>query len=85
MASPEFQLRATSIGGAGLLVLYVVSLLLFLRHALDKLSSAALALLAGGTVIFLLGLMLSVFRLYLLKLPAKIRNREGLFRVLAWR
>ena len=80
-----FQLRSTTIGGAIMLLLYVLTLVLFLRRALDKLSNAALALLIGGGVLFALGLTLSVFRSFLLRLPEKIRRREGVFRVLAWR
>ena len=35
----------------------------------------------GGTV----GLLLSLYRESLLKLPEKIKRREGLFKVLTWR
>ena len=80
-----FQLRSTTIGGAVLLLLYTLTLTLFLRRALDNLSNAALALLIGGGGLFALGLTLSVFRPFLLRLPELVRRREGVFRVLAWR
>ena len=35
--------------------------------------------------LFLLGLVLSVFRESLLRLPQRVRDREGVFRVLSWR
>jgi hypothetical protein len=36
-------------------------------------------------VIFGTGVVLAVYRDRLLALPAKVRNREGVFRVLSWR
>jgi hypothetical protein len=40
---------------------------------------------AGGALLFAAGVALSVYRERLLALPAKIREREGMFRVLSWR
>ncbi len=38
-----------------------------------------------GAVIFLTGLLLSIYRDRLLALPEKVKRREGIFRVLGWR
>jgi hypothetical protein len=42
-------------------------------------------LVAGGAVVFLLGLLLAVYRDRLVALPQRIANREGVFRVIGWR
>jgi hypothetical protein len=39
----------------------------------------------GGGSIFLIGLLLSVYRDRLLALPQKIKQRQGIFQVLSWR
>ena len=40
---------------------------------------------AGGLLIFAIGILLSMYREYLLSIPERITRREGLFRVLDWR
>jgi hypothetical protein len=47
--------------------------------------TAALLIAVGGGLIFGVGIILAVWRDRLLALPAKVRNREGIFRVLSWR
>jgi hypothetical protein len=42
-------------------------------------------LFSGGGVIFLAGLLLSIYRDRLLALPDQIAKREGLFRIIGWR
>jgi hypothetical protein len=79
-----FQLKSTTLTGASLLVLYVLTLVLFV-HRLHEVQTAALLLAIGGGVVFGLGLLLSVYRDRLLTLPEKIKRREGVFRVLGWR
>ncbi len=78
------QLRATTLTGATLLTLYLLTLPTLIRHIYD-LQWAALLLAIGGGVIFSFGLVLSVYRDRLLTLPDKIKRREGVFRVLSWR
>jgi hypothetical protein len=79
-----FQLRSTTLCGALLLVVYVLTLPL-LMHDLNNVQAAALGIAIGGGVVFGLGLLLSVYRDRLLALPEKIKRREGVFRVLSWR
>ena len=40
---------------------------------------------AGGAVIFLVGIGLSIYREKLLQLPDQIATRNGIFRVFGWR
>jgi hypothetical protein len=78
-----FRLKSTSITGAGLLTLYFATLLILLPWS--RLNAVALFILVGGGILFVLGLVLSVFRERLLTLPERIKRREGIFRVLSWR
>jgi hypothetical protein len=81
------QIRATAVSGGLMVGLYVVTLPMFLRtpHWLENLEGASLWMIFGGGGVFLVGLVLSVFRDRLLALPDKIRRREGIFRLLSWR
>jgi hypothetical protein len=78
-----FQLKSTTIIGAFLTVLYLMTLLI--RINWDRVDTVAVVLTAGGGGLFLLGLVLSVFRERLLTMPERIHRREGVFRVLNWR
>jgi hypothetical protein len=82
-----FRLRATTVVGALLTIVYFVTLLILVHwRRFDVVTlTVALLLTCGGGLIFGVGLALSVFRERLLQLPEKIRKREGVFRVLAWR
>jgi hypothetical protein len=79
------QLRVPTITGAAMVTIYVVTILMFGRFLLEQVQTAALLLAIGGGVIFGTGVILAVYRDRLLALPAKVRNREGVFRVLSWR
>jgi hypothetical protein len=81
------QLKATAVSGGIMVGLYVVTLPMFLRTPrwLENLEGASLWMIFGGGGVFLVGLLLSVFRDRLLTLPDKIRRREGIFRLLSWR
>ena len=78
------QLRATTITGAGLLLVYVLTLLLFI-NMLENVQTAAIWLTIGGAVLFGTGILLSIYRDRLLTLPDRVLRREGVFRVLSWR
>ncbi len=78
-----FQIRATAVNGAILTAVYFVTLLLFIPWG--RLGTVALVITIGGGVLFGLGLVLSVFREHLLTLPQRIKERQGVFRVLTWR
>jgi hypothetical protein len=79
-----FQLRSTTITGATLLMIYVLTMLLYI-NMLQNVQTAAIWMTIGGGVIFGSGVLLSVYRDRLLTLPDQIKRREGIFRVLTWR
>jgi hypothetical protein len=79
----SWQLKTpTLFGGVGL-----VAYLLVLVGMLAILPNVAMGvyLAVGGALLFGAGVALSVYRERLLALPEKIREREGVFRVLSWR
>ncbi len=78
------RLRTTTLTGGVMLVLYLLTLVLYLRLP-ERLQSTAMYLMIGGGTFFAVGLLLSLYRESLLKLPEKIKRREGLFKVLSWR
>ncbi len=78
------RIKSTTLLGAAFGVVYLASLVLFV-HLPDQLQAAAVWIAAGGAGLFGCGLLLSIYRDRLLALPAKIRRREGVFRVLTWR
>jgi hypothetical protein len=77
------ELKSTTITGALVTFIYVATLLVYLPWS--KVSTAAIFIMVGGSVIFGAGLLLSLYRDRLLLLPQRIQRREGLFRVLNWR
>jgi hypothetical protein len=79
----SWQLKApTMFGGIGL-----VAYLLVLVGMLAILPNVAMGvyLAIGGALLFGMGIALSIYRERLLALPTRIQNREGVFRILAWR
>ena len=78
-----FQLKSTTIVGASLTALYFVTLLIFVPWS--RLNAIAIFIMVGGGSLFVLGLLLSVYRDRLLTLPDRIKQRQGIFRVLNWR
>ncbi len=79
-----FQIRSTTLAGAGLLAIYLVTLVLYI-NMLENVQMAAIWMTIGGAVIFGTGILLSVYRDRLLTLPDQVKRREGIFRVLGWR
>ncbi len=78
------RIKSTTLAGVVLSVLYLVSLVLFLRWP-KQLQTTAVYIMAGGGALFGIGLLLSLYRDRLLSLPERIKRREGVFRVLSWR
>jgi|GEM_PF-1993866 hypothetical protein len=77
------QVRSTTTFGGLTLGLYLA--VLFGHLAYHPQIAVGVYLAAGGALIFLTGVLLSVYRDRLLALPSKISNREGLFRIIDWR
>ena len=79
-----FQIRSTTLTGAALLAIYLVTLVLYI-NMLENVQTAAIWMTIGGGVIFGTGILLSVYRDRLLTLPDQVKRREGIFKVLGWR
>lgn len=79
-----FQIKSTTLSGAFLSVLYLMSLVLYLSVP-EQLQTTAVYIMIGGGTFFTIGLLLSLYRDRLLTLPERIKRREGVFRVLTWR
>jgi hypothetical protein len=79
------QIKSTTLSGAFLTALYLVSLVLFMRVGPKILQTTAVYIMVGGGAFFTAGLLLSLYRDRLLVLPKRIKRREGVFRVLTWR
>lgn len=78
-----FQLKSTTLVGSLGTVVYFVSLAMFIKFG--RLNTVATLITVGGGTIFGVGLVLAFFRDRLLALPERIKNREGIFKVLNWR
>lgn len=78
------RVRWTTVVGASTLATYVASLLL-LVNVPDKLRTVSVYMMVGGGVFFGAAVLLSVYRDRLLALPERVRNGEGMFRVMHWR
>jgi hypothetical protein len=79
----SWQIRSTTVFGGGAFGLYLLTLLADLGR-LENWAIGVYLAIAGG-VVFLLGIVLSVYRERLLALPEQIAKREGIFKVLEWR
>jgi hypothetical protein len=78
------RLRWTTITGAVLMAVWLLTLVLYVRLP-KMLQTTAVYMMVGGGAFFAIGLLLSLYRESLLKLPERIKRREGLFKVLSWR
>jgi hypothetical protein len=78
------RLRATTLAGAFMTVVWLLSLLLLI-HLPKALQITAVYIMIGGGVFFATGLALAVYRDRLKTLPERFKRREGVFRVLGWR
>jgi hypothetical protein len=79
----SWQLKAPTLFGGVELVAYLLVLVGMLAILPNVAMGVYLAV--GGGLLFAIGVALSVYRERLLALPGKIKGREGVFRVLAWR
>jgi hypothetical protein len=79
-----FHLRSTTITGATLLLIYLLTMLLYL-NMLENVQIVSIWMTIGGAAIFGTGILLSIYRDRLLTLPDQVKRREGIFRVLTWR
>ena len=78
-----FQVKSTTTLGGASLGLYLLIVLGWLIYS--PAVWIGVYLMAGGGVLFLIGIGLSVYRDQLKQLPEQIEKREGIFRVMGWR
>jgi len=79
----SWQIKSTTFFGGISLTSYLIIVVVSLGW--QQQVAAGVYLAVGGAVLFGLGIALSVYREKLLKLPQRIAEREGVFRVLDWR
>ena len=79
------KIRATTISGAILLGVYILSLLMLVIRVPDQLQSASVMMMVGGGLFFVTAFLMSIYRDRLISLPRRIREGEGMYRVLKWR
>ena len=78
------RLRITTVTGASILAAYVVSLATLIRWP-SQLQNVSVVMMIGGGLFFGTALLMSIYRDRLVSLPRKVRDGEGLFKVLKWR
>jgi hypothetical protein len=78
------RLKSTTLTGAVLAVVYLLTLVLLVSLP-ERLQTTAVFMMIGGGACFAVGLLLSIYRESLLRLPERVKRREGLFKVLTWR
>ncbi|MDA1016242.1 MAG: hypothetical protein O3A00_17520 [Planctomycetota bacterium] len=79
----SWQIKSTTALGGSNLMLYLLILLGSIAYRPEI--AVGVYLLAGGGLIFVVGIVLSLYRDHLLALPERIAKREGLFRFFSWR
>ena len=83
MTGVMWQVKASTFLGGSTLSIYLLVLIVSLVYRPQVAIGIYLA--AGGGILFLVGLLLSLYRERLSKLPEQIKNREGVFRMIGWR
>ena len=79
----SWQIQSTALfGGLGLLI-YLVVIIGSIAYRPEV--AVGVYLLIGGALLFGFGILLSIYRDRLLKLPDQISRREGIFRIIGWR
>lgn len=79
-----FRVRSTAIGGASLILTYLVSLVALIRIP-AQLQNASVVMMVGGGLFLGTAILMSIYRDRLVALPEKVAEREGVFQVLKWR
>lgn len=79
----SWQIKSTTLLGGLHLGAYLVLLIGSLAYRPEV--AVGVYLLAGGGLVFAVGVVLSIYRDRLLAIPEQITKREGLFRVIDWR
>ena len=78
-----FQVKSSTLLGGTTLIIHLLVLVISVGYIEQIAVGVYLAI--GGAVLFALGIALSIYRERLLQLPGRIADREGVFRIIAWR
>ena len=78
------KLRSTTISGAMLLGIYLLSLIALIDLP-DQLQSISVMMMIGGGLFFATALLMSIYRDRIVSLPRRIREGEGVYRIMKWR
>lgn len=78
------RIRSTTVGGAALLGIHLLSLVTLITWP-EALQSVSVLMMLGGGLFFGTAILLSIYRDRLLSLPGQIREGHGVFRVFKWR
>lgn len=78
-----WRVKASTLLGGGTLLSYLVVLIASMLYRPQL--AVGIYLAGGGAVLFGLGILLAVYRDYLVALPDRVAKREGVFRVISWR
>ena len=78
------KLRSTTISGAMLLGIYLLSLIALIDLP-DQLQSISVMMMIGGGLFFATALLMSIYRDRIVSLPQRIREGEGVYRIMKWR
>jgi hypothetical protein len=79
------RIKATTLVGIIAFAIYFLVVLIGLHRHLREAWIIGIYLVLGGALLFGSGLFLSLYRDWLLALPARVRRREGIFRFFDWR
>ncbi|PHS00775.1 MAG: hypothetical protein COA78_23435 [Blastopirellula sp.] len=78
-----WRVKASTLFGGGSLFFYLCVLIISLVY--QPQIAIGIYLTAGGGMLFGAGLLLAFYRDYLLELPERVANREGVFEMLDWK
>lgn len=78
-----WRMKAPTLFGGGTFAAYLIVLVVSLLYRPQLAIGIYLA--AGGALLFLVGLLLAVYRERLIAIPDQVAKREGVFRVIGWR
>jgi hypothetical protein len=81
----SWQTRSPTLIGGGCLILYLIVMVAELAGRAQELLGVSIFMTLVGGLVFGAGIVLSIYREKLLKLPDKIAKREGVFRIVSWR
>jgi hypothetical protein len=78
------RIRSTTVAGGSLLIFFVGSMVTLIRLP-NQLHSVSVMMMVGGGLFFATALLMSIYRDRLVSLPRRVKDGEGVYRILKWR